>query len=112
MAPTLTQIDLAREDAGLRARIMLAAAVAGKNLGSAELKYAQILAVDTVDDGGLPITIAGAYDYHWGTAFDALSAGNPPTRKEMQQVLERVGTDPGKITDGTIQRAVNAVQLN
>ncbi|GAB3622591.1 hypothetical protein GCM10027418_06730 [Mariniluteicoccus endophyticus] len=107
-APTLTQINLAREDEGLRSRIHLAMEAAGHSTYDAA-PIVRVLAVETTDDGGGPITIAGAYDYQWGQALKSLAAEGVPSRARVAARLAQVGTDPAAITDGTIQRAVAAV---
>lgn len=108
-APTLTQIDLAREDEGLRSRIHLAMEAAGHSTYEA-VPIVRVIAAETTDDGGGPITIAGAYDYQWKAALVELAeSGIVPTREQVAHRLAQVGTDPRYITDGTIQRAVETV---
>lgn len=107
--PTLTQIKRARNDNGLRARIMLAADILGISQGEAEVAHAQIIAKDTTDDGGTAITIAGAYDYHWGQLFTQAASNPPADRDDLTTRIARLGTDPSLITDGTIERAVRAI---
>lgn len=107
-APTLSQINLAREDAGLRSRVYLAAAILGHPEHQAAASYERILAVETTDDGESPTTIAGAYDYQWAQAIKSLSEG-VPSRATVTHRLAQVGIDPNYITDGTVQRAVAAV---
>ena len=101
-APTLTQIARAKADHGLRARVMLAAEIANHSQGEVELAYARILAAPVGDSN-----LAYAYEFHWVTVLgDIAASAGTLDRTGLSAALDRIGTDPARITDAQISEAV------